>query len=79
MADDFLSMAHMQAGLEEAIRERDEALAARAEAFLRCDIEFTKLRALLREWWESVDECPFCGQWKTDHAPDCRLKAALEG
>lgn len=38
-----------------------------------------RLRALLRKVEEYHDECQFCGAWKTDHVPDCRLKAALEG
>ena len=57
--------------------ERDEALQQRDEA-----------RALLREVeWADAGRCLFCHRLGTvnneqepyGHAPDCRLKAALEG
>ena len=68
-------------------RERDEAvqalesmrIALRPRDTVDALKEIDRLRALLREVEEYHDECQFCGAWKTGHAPDCRLKAALEG
>jgi hypothetical protein len=97
--NDYLAL---EAERDEALQQRDEAVqhahdmeADMAETRLRADLEFTRLRALLREveWGASCqgdeDLCHVCQGMRPDknpgpfrhrgHAPDCRLKAALEG